>query len=75
MNLTDCLMVFALLMLLVTLSFPTITQLAAILKGAESTPRRPLPVNSTDPPFEFVPSSSRLTAVRVQAGPVGRALV
>jgi len=75
MNLTDCLMVFALLMLLVTLSFPTITQLAAILKGAESTPRRSLPVDSTDPPFEFVPSSSRLTPVRVQAGTVGRAVV
>jgi hypothetical protein len=75
MNLTDYLMVFALLMLLVTLSFPTITQLAAILKGAESTPGRSLPVNSTNPPFEFVPSSSRLTAARVQAGSASSAVV
>jgi hypothetical protein len=36
MNLTDYLILFVLLLLLVTLSFPTITQLTAILRGGNT---------------------------------------
>jgi hypothetical protein len=73
MSLTDCLMLFALLLLLAMLSFPTIIQVVAILKREEGPLESPLPAASADPPI--VSSSPRLTAIRVQAGPVDPVIV
>jgi hypothetical protein len=67
----DYLMVFGLIALLVALSLPTMMQLAAIL-GKDAS-HRDLPVKSTHPEFARIPSSSRLSSVRVQPGTRDRA--
>jgi hypothetical protein len=61
--LVDYLMVFALFLLLVVLSLPTIIHLSAILKADGSPPRRGLQTADARPLFANVPSSSRLTPI------------
>lgn len=56
----DYLMVFALFLLLVVLSLPTIIHLSAILRADGSPPQRVQTTNAR-PLFANVPSSSRLT--------------
>jgi hypothetical protein len=57
----DYLMVFALFLLLVVLSLPTIIHLSAVLKEDRSTTRRAQQTNDAHPLFASVPSPSRLT--------------
>jgi hypothetical protein len=62
-DLVDYLMVFALFLVLVVLSLPTIIHLSAILKADGSSSRRvPQPTNAR-PRFANVASSSRLTPI------------
>jgi hypothetical protein len=61
-DVVDYLMVFALFLLLVVLSLPTIIHLSAILKADGSPPRRVQTANAR-PLFANVASSSRLTPI------------
>jgi hypothetical protein len=71
----DYLILFALFLLLLVLSLPTILQLSAIMKeDGPASAREPRP-KSARPRFTTVPPSSRLTPIRVQTGPADRALV
>jgi hypothetical protein len=62
-DLIDYLMVFALFLLLVVLSLPTIIHLSAILKEDGSKSRRVPQPNDANPLFGSVPSSSPLTPI------------
>jgi hypothetical protein len=61
--LIDYLMVFALFLLLVVLSLPTIVHLSAILKEEGSTSPDGKQTEGAHPRFVSVPSSSRLTSI------------
>jgi hypothetical protein len=62
-DLVDYLMVFALFLLLVVLSLPTIIHISAILKADGSPPPRVPQSTNARPLFANVPSSSRLTPI------------
>jgi hypothetical protein len=62
-DLIDYLMVFALFLLLVVLSLPTIIHLSAILKEDGSRSRHAQQTEDAPPLFANVPSSSRLTPI------------
>jgi hypothetical protein len=74
-DVTEYLMVSALILLVVCLSLPTIMQLATLLRADITVSRRPQPVNGVDTSFTRLASSARLTPVRVQAGSADRAVV
>src|ERR1022692_3133441 len=74
-DLIDYLMVLALLLLLVVLSLPTIMHLSTIFREDRSTSGQLREPNNARPRFAGVPSSSRLTPIRVHTGAADRALV